>query len=170
LLKNKSEIIRSKDLRFLISAGWIPGVSGVFPIYMAELAEGRFKKIHSLEIFISGKEKWSYGSCRDMIWAMFEDFSGVYENGIWVRKNIFRNSRKISLPAPSGKQWAYPMFNNQLQHFALARKYPLLAEYMGSEEFSFRTTLLIMYIRSFMKKNKEKAAALFQKASSSFAW
>lgn len=164
LLKDKNEDIRKRRLTFLISAGWIPGISGIFPKYVASIASSLFETVDSLKVYYGGRERWSYGSCRDMVWAIFEDFTGIFKYGKWVKKNILMSPRIAKLPHPLGIQVVFPLFNNQSRSFAEEKKYRLFAEYVGSGEHSILTGFVTIYIKTFMKKKKEKAAQILMKA------
>ncbi len=163
-LKGIDSKVKEKGLLFLISSGWIPGISGILPIHVADYAENSGIKIKELNVYTTGKEKWSYGSCRDMVWSMFENFYGVYKNGEWKKKSVLFSMKKIFFDSIKEKQQVMVMFNNQLAGFAKKKSYPLLAEYIGSNEFGFRSKLVSLYIQIFMKNNKDKAASLFQKS------
>lgn len=164
LLKDKNEDIRKRELTFLISAGWIPGLSGIFPKYIASIASSLFETVDSLKIYYGGREKWSYTSCRDMVWTIFQDFAGIFKHGKWIKKNILTSPRIAKLPYPLGIQVVFPLFNNQSRSFAEEMKYQLFAEYVGSGEHSLLTGLVAIYIKMFMKKKKEKAAQILMKA------
>jgi hypothetical protein len=163
ILKAKEPEIIQKGLIFLISAGWIPGLSGIIPIELAKHAELEGMQISELNVYTTGKEKWSYGSCRDMVWSMFENFYGVYVKGKW-KKKIPLTGKSVYFYSLKEKQKVMVMFNNQFADFAKEKKYDLFSEYIGSNEFGFRAKILSLYIIFFLKNNKEKAAVMYQKA------
>ena len=163
-LKVKEDEVKKKGLIFLLSSGWIPGISGILPIELAKRVEEEGMQVSELNVYTTGKEKWSYGSCRDMVWSMFEDFYGIYVNGKWKKKKPLTSMKNIFFHSLQEKQKVMVMFNNQLADFAQEKKYSLCSEYIGSNEFGFRSKLISLYIQLFLKNNKDKAAKLFQKS------
>lgn len=162
-LQNRQKEIEQKELVFATCAGWIPGLSGVFPRYIAKLAEDSFA-IESMEIYAGGRDEWSLTAGQDMVWTLFLDtskISGIYQDGKWVQKNLF-SAKKVELPPPMGKQLALPVFDNQFKKLYEENKYKLFGAYVSEFGWSIARTLIL--IRMFLNQKSDRGAKMIIKA------
>jgi hypothetical protein len=163
LLAAKHEQIKNQGLLFCVCAGWIPGLSGIFPRFVNLKASELFK-VDSVEIYYGGRDKWSLTAGKDMIWALFldqENLAGVFENGKWVKKSMF-NSPMVELPLPMGKQRALPFFDNQLRSFSQENNFKFFGAYVS--EVGNLTALTLMLVRMFLNKRSELGARMILKS------
>lgn len=104
--------IERKGLTFLLYAGLSPGLSGLFPAYMAK---HHFDIVRSLDLFHVGGGEMTFNSAYDFIVSIDDGSTEAmvyYENGI--RKKGIPPLNDITLPEPVGKVDAYPVFSQEL--------------------------------------------------------
>ncbi|MGF1539771.1 MAG: saccharopine dehydrogenase NADP-binding domain-containing protein [Pleurocapsa sp.] len=162
-LQNRQREIEQKELVFATCAGWIPGLSGVFPRYIAKLAADSFT-VESMEIYAGGRDEWSLTAGQDMVWTLFLDtskISGIYQDGKWVQKNLF-SAKKVKLPPPMGKQLALPVFDNQFKKLYQENKYKFFGAYVS--EFGWETAKALMFVRMFLNQKSERGAKMIIQA------
>lgn len=99
----------------VVGAGWMPGISGVFPTYVLEEARRSFEEIKSVRLYYGARDAWGTSGARDMVWSVFQDWIGVFEDGVWRRRPFWSPGHPITLPAPMGRVTARPFFDDQLR-------------------------------------------------------
>jgi len=60
--------IEDLGLSFVISAGWMPGLSEVLPIYADAQASARMDSVESLTVYFGDSGEWSASALRDGVW------------------------------------------------------------------------------------------------------
>jgi saccharopine dehydrogenase-like NADP-dependent oxidoreductase len=116
LLKRKQEI-EEKKLLFIVSAGVYPGLSELFPAYVAETY---FDEIDLLEVFFAGQGGFSMNAAYDIVCSIAEDtgLGMTYcQNGEAKKiEGTFHSS--YALPCPAGKVDTYPILNREFKQIA----------------------------------------------------
>ncbi|MEM7482780.1 MAG: saccharopine dehydrogenase NADP-binding domain-containing protein [Acidobacteriota bacterium] len=115
----RDELVR-RGLTGLISAGWIPGLSEVFPRYMHTLASQRLVTFDSLELIYGDASAWSTTGTLDQVEHIRRNLfraSGLYRGGRWRRGGLGAASI-ARLPAPWGRQLAVLHLFPELRGFA----------------------------------------------------
>ncbi|NJM87086.1 MAG: hypothetical protein HC847_07730 [Hydrococcus sp. RU_2_2] len=162
-LQTRQTEIEEKGLVFAICAGWIPGLSGIFPRFIAKSAANSFE-VESMEIYAGGRDEWSLTAGKDMVWTLFLDtskISGIYQDGEWVKKSLF-SVNKITLPPPMGKQIALPVFDSQFKRLYEENQYKFFGAYVS--EFGWETAKALMFVKMFLNQKSEKGARIILKA------
>ncbi len=152
-------------LTFLLSAGWMPGLSEVLPIYADMLAQKEFDCINSLDLYFADASKWSTTGTIDQLEFIYQNRSGIsldFSKYVkeWRAKNVFiKNSQLVTLPNPLGRQKVYLYYFENLKNFVNKRTYPV-GSYIAWLRWT--TFLTVLYIRLFLKHNQEKAIRVFK--------
>jgi saccharopine dehydrogenase-like NADP-dependent oxidoreductase len=113
----KNREIREKGLSFIISAGTYPGLSEIFPAY---IAANYFDDVHRLELFFTGNGGFSLNAAYDIVCSIAEDNGAgmtYCENGR-ARKITGEFHKSAALPHPAGKRDAYPIINEEFRRIA----------------------------------------------------
>ncbi len=164
-LASKNEAIKKKKLTFVISAGMYPGLSGVFPAYVAA---NRFDSVDSLEIYFAGGDTFTFSAAYDYVCSIQEDYGkgmAYYQNGQIKKKGIAPTN--AVLPSPIGKVDAYPLFTQELRHVVESCNIKSARAYIAPVSKSIFSTLF--YIQSCKQykteAEKNRSANLLMKAS-----
>ena len=75
-------------LSFVVSAGWMPGVSELLPAYADAVAKSRMQTIESLTVYFADCGEWSANALRDGVWYLHERglrSPGYFHRGEWQR-------------------------------------------------------------------------------------
>lgn len=120
LMKRKQEI-EEKELSIVISAGVYPGLSEIFPAYVAETY---FDDIDALELFFAGQGGFSLNAAYDIVCSIEEDtgLGMTYCKHGEAQKMDGPFHRNYSLPFPAGKRDTYPVLNREFQQMARQNK------------------------------------------------
>jgi hypothetical protein len=104
LLPHNREI-QDLGLRFVVSAGWMPGLSELLPVYAIERARTRMETIESLEVYFGDSGEWSVNALRDGVSYIRQiglRSPGYYHKGKLTRAKRSAAIRKIDLGDPFG--------------------------------------------------------------------
>lgn len=104
-LAPQAEEIREAQLRFVISAGWMPGISELLPCYAASLARTRMESIDSVTVCLGDSGQWSANALRDAVRFVRRTGlrrPGYFHQGQWTRAKTAWAFRKINLGDPVG--------------------------------------------------------------------
>lgn len=120
LLTRKAEI-EAKGLRFVISAGVYPGLSEIFPSY---IAEEELDSTEQLELFFAGQGDFSLNAAYDIVCSIEEDtgYGMSYCRDGEVRKIDGPFHKSCMLPQPAGKRDTYPVLTEEFCRMAHARE------------------------------------------------
>ena len=97
--------IESAGLSFVISAGWMPGISEMVPVYAAERARAEMEAIESVTVYFADSGEWSVNALRDgveFIRRRGMRSAGYFRQGEWTRAKMAETSRRADLGAPVG--------------------------------------------------------------------
>ena len=97
--------IRSSDLSFVLSAGWIPGLLEVLVRHSSELASAYLERPGFLRVYFGDSSEWSDTGFRDII-EVFRDRIGsgmcYFENGKSRWPTPSQVAPVVDLPPPLG--------------------------------------------------------------------
>jgi Saccharopine dehydrogenase NADP binding domain len=144
-LRPDASSIEALGLSFAIGCGWMPGLSGAFPMHVDAAAASHLDRIDALRIFYGARDAWGEAASRDMVWSVFQSWAGEFRDGKWRPSRLFTRGERVALPEPFGKQRAMPFFDNQLREFARDRRYPLFGAYVC--ELSALSTAVFLGVR-----------------------
>ncbi len=97
--------IESAGLSFVISAGWMPGISEMVPVYAAERARAEMETIESAAVYFGDSGEWSVNALRDAVGFIRQTGlrrAGYFRKGEWTRANLSEASRRVDLGTPVG--------------------------------------------------------------------
>lgn len=97
--------IADLGLSFVISAGWMPGISELVPVYAHTQARSKMDTIESLSVYFSDSGEWSDNALRDVVWYIRRAglrSPGYFHRGEWTRAKLSAISRKVDLGDPVG--------------------------------------------------------------------
>ncbi len=104
LLPNASQIADS-GLCFVLSAGWVPGMSEVLPRCAEAQARTRMTGIDSVSMYFGDCSEWSTSALRDGVWYTRHsghNSAGYFRNGKWTRASMSEAFPQINLGDPVG--------------------------------------------------------------------
>jgi hypothetical protein len=120
-----SRDIADSGLSFVISAGWIPGISELLPVYAEAQAKTKMDTIESLTVYFGDTGEWSGTAFRETAWLIrhlgFRK-RGYFCKGEWVRASIFNASREINLGSPIGRRRFYMFSTPELNEIGARLK------------------------------------------------
>jgi len=97
--------IADLGLSFVVSAGWMPGISELVPVYANAQARAKMDTIDSLAVYFGDSGEWSDNALKDGFWfirqAGFRS-PGYFRKGEWVRAKMSQASQKIDLGGAVG--------------------------------------------------------------------
>lgn len=97
--------IERLGLSFVVSAGWMPGVTEVLPAYAHAQARRRMDSIESVSVYFSDCGDWSENALRDGFFHLRRvglSRPGYFRQGQRVRAKASEASRKVDLGGPIG--------------------------------------------------------------------
>jgi len=92
-------------LSFVVSAGWMPGISELVPAYANARARPRMDTVESLTVYFGDSGEWSANALRDGVWYIRQvglRSRGYFRRGEWSRAKMSAASRKVDLGDPIG--------------------------------------------------------------------
>lgn len=116
-LLSKKQEIEQKELLFVIAAGVYPGLSEVFPAYVAE---NHLDEVDLLELFFAGQGGFSLNAAYDIVCSIEEDtgWGMSYCKGGEVKKIDGPFHRSYAFPQPAGKRDTYPVLTREFSEMA----------------------------------------------------
>ncbi|MEM1255612.1 MAG: saccharopine dehydrogenase NADP-binding domain-containing protein [Cyanobacteria bacterium P01_H01_bin.21] len=158
--------IADKNLSFLLSAGWMPGLLEIFPMYVEVSAAQYFDQLNSLDIYYGDPSAWSTVGALDQV-DLIQRYShkstGIFSYGEWKPKSLLSAAPTVVLPQPLGKQRVFLQALPEIKQFAAQRDfYQRIGSYVGLVSTS--TLLTSLYIKLFMKDKPLPAARRLQAA------
>lgn len=97
--------IADLGLSFVVSAGWMPGITEIVPLYANSQARTRMEKIESLSVYFGDSGEWSPNALRDAVWYLRQNGlrrPGYFSKGEWKRATLAEASCKADLGPPVG--------------------------------------------------------------------
>jgi hypothetical protein len=95
-----SQAITDLGLSFVISAGWLPGLSELLPAYAHARARQRMDTIDSLTVYFGDSGEWSRSAFQDMAWFLRRvglRWPGYFRRGERVRVKMSQASPRVDL-------------------------------------------------------------------------
>jgi len=92
-------------LSFVVSAGWMPGISELVAVYANAQARSKMDMIESLTVYFSDSGEWSANALRDGVWYIHQvglRSPGYFHRGESRRTKMSAASRKVDLGHPVG--------------------------------------------------------------------
>jgi hypothetical protein len=106
MLPHAQEIADS-GLSFVVSAGWMPGISELVPVYANTVARSKLDTIESLTVYFGDSGEWSDNALRDAVWFVHQAglrSPGYFHRGKRTRAKMSLASRIIDLGEPIGRR------------------------------------------------------------------
>ncbi len=150
-----------------ISAGWISGLSEVFPRYLLELARSSIDDIDELAAVFGDSNSWSRVATVDVVNFVRGpdnpmETLGVLRNGKWAQRNILNIWRHIDLPVPVGRQLVFCRHSREFDSFAAELNLSRVEANVAL--ISLRTLLLMRWLRSARWIGTDQAASMLDRA------
>jgi len=98
--------IADLGLSFVVSAGWMPGISEVLPVYAEARARGKMDEVESLTAYFGDSGEWSANALRDAVWYIRRSglrSPGYFRKGEWTRAKMSARFRTVDLGSPIGR-------------------------------------------------------------------
>ena len=101
----QSREIADLGLSFVISAGWMPGISELLPVYAYDQAKAKMDTIESLTVYFGDSGDWSDNALRDVVWYLHR--SGIprptyFNKGERARAKMLQVSPRVDLGSRVG--------------------------------------------------------------------
>lgn len=99
--------IVDRELSFVVSAGWAPGVIDLLPIHAYSQAQTQMDSMDSVEVYFSDSGNWSDSALRDGVSHLRSvgvSKPGYFRKGEWVRAKTSEASRKVDVGSPIGRR------------------------------------------------------------------
>ncbi|HKD81562.1 MAG TPA: saccharopine dehydrogenase NADP-binding domain-containing protein [Candidatus Angelobacter sp.] len=104
-LASQAQEITDASLSFVVSAGWMPGITELVPLYANAQARTKMDTIESLTVYFGDSGEWSENALRDAVWYLRQAAlrrPGYFHRGKWSRARMAVASRKVDLGHPIG--------------------------------------------------------------------
>lgn len=142
--------IEKLGLSFVISAGWMPGISEVVPAYAEKQARSKMGSIDSVTVCFGDSGEWSDNALRDAFWFIrrvgFRG-PGYFHKGTWTRARASTAICKIDLGEPIGSRrfglYSTPEFEEIGQRLGDCDFF--CRPYLSGFRTALSTTLLAMF-------------------------
>ncbi|HYL92278.1 MAG TPA: saccharopine dehydrogenase NADP-binding domain-containing protein, partial [Alphaproteobacteria bacterium] len=85
-MNDKSKEIADLGLSFVVSAGWMPGISEVVSVYAHALAKRQMDTVESVAVYFGDSGEWSVNALRDAVWYLRKlgiRSPGYFHRGKW---------------------------------------------------------------------------------------
>lgn len=125
-----ADVVSGKGLRFLLALGILPGLSEIFPPYVAEK---EFDQVEAMRYAVIGRDAWTPVSAYDIAWGVGNIGKGEgachYENGRRLDAGVLGSSVSLRLPPPVGKHRLFRLMREDMREFVEANGIPHAAVY-----------------------------------------
>jgi saccharopine dehydrogenase (NAD+, L-lysine-forming) len=94
--------IREAGLTFVLSAGWMPGITEILPAYAYDIAKEKFGSVSRISVFFGDWGHWSDNALADANWYLRNrkaQSPGTFQQGVWKAERSV-SFRKESLGEP----------------------------------------------------------------------
>jgi saccharopine dehydrogenase-like NADP-dependent oxidoreductase len=125
MLPRSREIV---DLRLscVISAGLLPGISEILPLYANARARSQMDAIESLTVYYGDTGEWSANAFQEIAWMLRQRRSrgsnsmgsGYFQKGDWVEVSMLKASHKADLGGSLGPRRFYMGFVPEMSEMA----------------------------------------------------
>jgi saccharopine dehydrogenase (NAD+, L-lysine forming) len=102
-----SRQIADSGLSFVVSAGWMPGITELLPAYAHQEARAKMAAVESLNIYFGDSGEWSDSALRDGFWHLRKSGlrrPGYFHNGQWQRVKNSETLTTVDLGDPLGSR------------------------------------------------------------------
>jgi saccharopine dehydrogenase (NAD+, L-lysine-forming) len=102
-----SREIADLGLSFVVSGGWMPGISELVPVYANAQARAQMDTIESLTVYFGDSGEWSDSALRDAAWYIHQAglrSPAYFHRGERSRARMSTASRKVDLGDPIGRR------------------------------------------------------------------
>ena len=102
-----SREIADLGLSYVVSAGWMPGLTELLPVYAHARARAQMDSVDSLHAYFSDSGDWSDNALRDGVWLLRRTGMpkpGYFRQGKWIPVNMSAASRHVDLGDPIGRR------------------------------------------------------------------
>jgi saccharopine dehydrogenase-like NADP-dependent oxidoreductase len=117
--------ISREGLVFFLAAGILPGLSEIFPPYVADR---EFDSVESVEYAIIGRDAWTFPSAYDIAWGVGNigqgETAGYFEQGKYKEASLLQSGRRLHLPPPVGKHVLFRLLREDMKDFIRMRRIP----------------------------------------------
>jgi hypothetical protein len=106
LLPHEQEIA-GQGLRFVVSAGWLPGLTELLPAYAHARATERMDTVESMAVYFGDSGEWSPAAFRDMAWYLRRtgmQRAGYFAKGERVYVPMRQGSPRVDLGGRVGRR------------------------------------------------------------------
>jgi hypothetical protein len=107
MLPHNQEIV-DRGLSFIVSAGWLPGLSEFLPVYAHTRARAQMDTIESMAVYFGDSGEWSSAAFQDMAWHLHHfgfQSPAYFCKGERVRARMFSASPRVDLGSRVGRRW-----------------------------------------------------------------
>lgn len=97
--------IEDSGLSFVVSAGWMPGITELLPACAHAQAKSRMEAIDTVSVYSSDSGNWSESALRDGVSYLRRvglSRPGYFRKGAWVHAGMSDTSHKVDLGDPIG--------------------------------------------------------------------
>jgi len=146
----RAKEIADAGLCFVVSAGWMPGLSELVPCYAYAMGRSRMDSLHSLNIYFGDSGEWSHNALRDAFWLIRRAgvaAPGYFHNGEWTKTKWSLATSTADLGEPIGTR-RFGLFSiPELDE--IARRVKDCDVYVNSYVPDFQTTVAAILIALF---------------------
>lgn len=163
-LAGRGSELEAAGRSFVLSAGWMPGLSEVFVRHALQRAEDAYGPAASVVLYCGARDTWSLTSAEDMVWHVFSELRfGWFEHGAWRGRPVWAAGGTVTLPVlPDARQQVTWMYNAPSRPLAEERRD--LALRVGLVLVGPRCRLALAFIKLFLFRRRKTAAALLHGA------
>ena len=100
-----SREIENMGLSFVISGGWMPGITEVVPAYANLLTREKMDSLDSISLYFADSGDWSVNALRDGAWFIHRaglHSAGYFHHGEWTKAKMSQASVHADLGEPVG--------------------------------------------------------------------
>lgn len=97
--------VADRGLSFVVSAGWMPGISELVPVYAVAQARPKMDTFDSLTVYFGDSGEWSTNALRDVVWYLSQAglrSPGYFRRGEWRKAKMSAASLRVDLGDPIG--------------------------------------------------------------------
>src|SRR5208282_296278 len=104
-MREQSKEIADLGLSFVVSAGWMPGISEVVAVYAHAQATRQMDTVDSVAVYYGDSGEWSVNALRDAVWYIRQlgiRSPGYFHKGKWARVSWSAGLSTTNLGNPIG--------------------------------------------------------------------
>jgi hypothetical protein len=101
-----SEELAGRGLSFVVSAGWLPGLTELLPVYAHARASAQMDAVESLTVYFGDSGEWSAAAFEDMAWFLRRTGlrrPGYFRKGQRVAVKMTEGSPRVDLGGQLGR-------------------------------------------------------------------